>query len=285
MGTIGGALPTLRANEFELIRLLAYEHFGLDLRSGKEGLVAARLGRRLRELGLRSYREYYDHVVSDSTGAAMTAMVDCLTTNHTSFFREARHFDFLRDTIFPALKTRPQIHIWSAACSSGEEPYSIAMSWLEESHGEFGTRLRIKATDISTKVLERARRGEYSSDRIKEIPLPILQRYLVRDASGDTFAFKNAVRTMIEFQYLNLIGRLPEGYRCSVIFCRNIMIYFDKRTQQDLVQRLSAHLEDGGYLFIGHAESLNSIEHGLSYVSPAIYQKPGARHSGQNGRL
>ncbi|CAN5552024.1 protein-glutamate O-methyltransferase CheR [soil metagenome] len=285
MGTIVTALPTLRAHEFELIRVLAHEHFGLDLRSGKEGLVAARLGRRLRELGLRSYREYYDHVVSDRTGAAMTAMVDCLTTNHTSFFREARHFEFLRDTIFPALKMRPQIHIWSAACSSGEEPYSIAMSWLEESHGEFGSRLRIKATDISTKILERARRGEYSSDRIKEIHLPMVQRYLLRTASGDSFTFKNAVRVLIEFQYLNLVESLPAGYRCSVIFCRNIMIYFDKKTQQDLVQRLSAHLEDGGYLFIGHAESLSSIEHGLTYVSPAIYRKPGPRHSGQNGRL
>jgi chemotaxis protein methyltransferase CheR len=153
--------PTLNQREYEKISRLAYEHFGLDLRGGKQGLVAARLGKKLRELGLKSFQHYYDYVKADRSGAALAGMVDQLTTNHTSFFREPRHFDFLRKTIFPTLRTRSRIHIWSAACSSGEEPYSIAMSLLEESPREAAVKVRIKATDISTRVLEKAKRGVY----------------------------------------------------------------------------------------------------------------------------
>jgi chemotaxis protein methyltransferase CheR len=271
------AVPVLHPGEFEKLRRLAYERFGLDLRNGKQGLVAARLGKKLRELGLRSFQQYYDHVISDQTGEAMTMMIDSLTTNHTSFFREPRHFDFLRSTIYPVLKTRSQIDVWSAACSSGEEPYSIAMSLLEEAGVEAAGRIRIKATDISTRVLEKGRRGIYSSERFEGIPMSILKRYLLKgqNASADLFRFRSEVRAMIHFQHFNLMNPLPESYCCSVIFCRNIMIYFDKPTQQDLVQRLSTHLEDGGYLFIGHSESLNGIAHGLEYISPATYRKPG----------
>jgi len=273
--TAGHAIPVLRASEFELISKLAYRHFGLDLNPSKQGLVSARLNKQLRELGLRSFREYYDHVTSDLTGAAMTSMVDCLTTNHTSFFRELRHFDFLCKTIIPELKGRPHVHIWSAACSSGEEPYSIAMSLLEQPHAEADTRVKIMATDISTRVLEKARRGTYTTDRLNEIPPLMLQRYMqkTQGAGADSYTFKKNVRSMIEFRHLNLMDRLPDGCRYSVIFCRNIMIYFDKPTQQDLVRRLSAHLEDGGYLLIGHSESLNVISHELDYISPATYRK------------
>ena len=280
------SIPVLNDREFAKISQLAYEHSGLDLRAGKQGLVAARLGKMLRELGLKSFQHYYDYVQADRSGTALAIMVDHLTTNHTSFFREPRHFDFLRQTIFPALRTRSQINIWSAACSSGEEPYSIAMSLLEESPREAAAKVRIKASDISTRVLEKAKRGVYEADRFEGIPVPLLQRYLLKgqDECADTFRFKNEVRSMIEFEHRNLMDRLPEGYSCSVIFCRNIMIYFDKPTQQSLVQRLSQHLEDGGYLFIGHSESLNNISHGLDYVCPATYRKPGRARTGQIGR-
>jgi chemotaxis protein methyltransferase CheR len=279
-------IPVLRAGEFEKISKLAYEHFGLDLRNGKQGLVAARLGKKLRELGMKTFEEYYDHVTLDRTGAAMTTMVDLLTTNHTSFFREPRHFDFLRKTILPTLRDRSEINIWSSACSSGEEPYSIAMSLLEESQSGPLAKVRIKATDISTRVLEKGKHGVYASERFKGVPTPLLHRYLLKgqNASVDLYRFKPEVRSMIDFEHLNLMERLPEGYRCSVLFCRNIMIYFDKTTQQDLVRRLSMHIEDGGYLFIGHSESLNSISHGLDYVSPAIYRKPGGSRGIQMGR-
>jgi len=279
-------IPRLRPEEFEKISRLAYEHFGLDLGDNKQGLVAARLGKVLRELGHKSFQEYYDYVRADRTGEAMVSMVDHLTTNHTNFFREPRHFDFLRNTIFPSLRNRSQIHIWSAACSSGEEPYSIAMTLLEAAREETLAKVKIKATDISTRVLEKAKRGVYPLDRTRDIPDVLLQRYLLKgqNRSAGSFRFKPDIRSMIEFQHLNLMEKLPEGYRCSVIFCRNIMIYFDKQTQQDLVHRLSRHLEDGGYLFIGHSESLNSISHCFDYVSPATYRKPGASPTAPAGR-
>lgn len=280
------ATPVLNEREYEKISQLAYEHFGLDLRGGKQGLVSARLGKELRQLGLKSFQRYYDYVKADRSGAALASMVDHLTTNHTSFFREPRHFDLLRKTIFPTLHTRSRIDIWSAACSSGEEPYSIAMSLLEESPREAAARVRIKASDISTRMLEKAKRGVYPAERFEGIAVPLLQRYLLKgqDEAADTFRFKNNVRAMIDFEHLNLMEKLPSGYICPVIFCRNIMIYFDKPTQQSLVQRLSEHLEDGGYLLIGHSESLNNITHGLDYVCPATYRKPGRARAGQTGR-
>jgi chemotaxis protein methyltransferase CheR len=269
--------PTLNKAEFDKISQLAYEHFGVDLRVGKQNLVAARLGKMLRELGLTSFQLYYDYVKSDRTGAALAEMVDHLTTNHTSFFREPTHFEFLRKTIFPILRARSRIHIWSAACATGEEPYSIAMSLLEEAPREAAAKVKIKATDISQRVLVKAIAGIYSAERISAIPLPLRTRYLLKPSveSGNCHRFTDKVRSMIEFERLNLLAALPAGYLCPVIFCRNLMIYFDRPTQQRLVQRLSQHLEPGGYLFIGHSEGLSSITHDLEYISPATYKKPG----------
>lgn len=281
------SIPILHASEYEKISRLAYEHFGLDLRGTKQGLVAARLGRKLRELGLKSFQHYYDYVKADRSGVALANMVDQLTTNHTSFFREPKHFDFLRRAVFPALRIRSRIHIWSAACSSGEEPYSIAMSLLEEAPREAAVKVRIKASDISTRVLDKAKRGVYSTERVAEIPLALRQRYLLKaeDEGVGSYRFKDEVRSMIDFERLNLMDKLPEAYCCAAIFCRNLMIYFDKPTQQSLVQRLTEHLEDGGYLFIGHSESLNNISHGLDYVCPATYRKPGGARVGQMERV
>jgi chemotaxis protein methyltransferase CheR len=271
------AIPELTQRQFEKISKLAYDHFGLDLSHGKESLVSARLSKRLRELGIASFDEYFDRVTSDQSGEELTTLIDYLTTNHTSFFREPRHFELLRRTIYPALRHRPSINIWSAACSSGEEPYSIAMSLLEEAPQEAAAKVRIRATDISTRVLERGRRGIYRYDRIQTIPEAMRPAYLLRGqhAGAESYRFKPQVRDMIEFQHLNLMDPLPAGYTCSVIFCRNILIYFDKPTQQGVIERLSACLEEGGYLLIGHSESLNNISHHLTYLSPATYRKTG----------
>lgn len=273
--------PILRAGEFEQISKLAYEHFGVDLRNGKQALVEARIGKKLRELGLASFQEYFDYVKADTSGNALTSMVDVLTTNHTSFFREPRHFDFMIDTILPSLMHRPQLNIWSAACSSGEEPYSIALALLESTLSEAFTRVRIRASDISTRVLEKAVRGVYPTERCEGIPNHLRHLYMLkgRNTCADSFRFKPQVRGMIDFMHLNLMHELPRNYTCSIIFCRNIMIYFDRPTQQDLVKRLTEHLEPGGYLFIGHSESLNSITHTLDYVAPATYRKPASGRS------
>jgi chemotaxis protein methyltransferase CheR len=276
--------PILRPREFENIRQLAYRHFGLDLRNGKQGLVASRLAKTLRELGIRSFADYFEYVKSDISGDALAVMVDLLTTNHTGFFREPAHFDFLRKKIFAGLCNRSRIHLWSAACSTGEEPYSIAMSLLEGYPREAAAKVRIKATDISTKALEKARGGTYEKDRLAAIPPLLRQRYLAPAPESPTaLRFTENVRSMIDFQHLNLISTLPAGYRCAVIFCRNLMIYFDLPTQQSLIHRLSQHLEDGGYLFIGHAETLSNITHNLNYICPAIYQKSSLARSGENG--
>jgi chemotaxis protein methyltransferase CheR len=279
------ALPVLHQHEFLKISQMVYDYCGVDLRHGKESLIAARLGKKLREFQLSSFHEYVEYVTKDATGNAMAVMVDHLTTNHTSFFRESQHFDFLTKTIYPTLKSRSEIHVWSAACSSGEEPYSIAMSLLEDVGEAAATRVRIKATDISTRVLEKAKRGVYETERFRGISEVLLQRYLLkgRNASANKYRFKDEIRSMVDFSHLNLMDVLPENYRCSVIFCRNIMIYFDKPTQESLVRRLADRLEDGGYFFIGHSESLNGISHGFDYVSPATYQKPARAFTAMHG--
>jgi chemotaxis protein methyltransferase CheR len=268
----------LTATEFSQFRKLAYEKFGLDLRPGKEQLVSARLSKKMRELNLHSYQDYYQYVLGDKTGEALTAMIDALTTNHTSFFRESAHFDFLRQTILPNQRNRDRISIWSAACSTGEEPYSIAFSVLEELGWDALSRLQIVATDISTRVLQTAQKGAYPAERFRGIDPRQLRPYLLRgeDKWADWFLVKKEVRSAIAFRRLNLMEPFPHSTAFPVIFCRNVMIYFDRPTQEDLVNRLANCLEPGGYLLIGHAESLNGIEHPLEYVRPAIYKKSAA---------
>jgi len=276
----------LSAREFEQFRRLAYEKVGLDLRDGKETLVSARLGKKIRELHFRSFQEYYRHVVEDRTGEALTALIDALTTNHTSFFREPAHFEFLRNTIQPQVRGREQIAIWSAACSTGEEPYSIAFELLNEFGEPALSKIRILATDISTRVLATAQRGAYPADRFEGMSPLQLRRYLLRGEQryAGWYRVKPEVRAAVEFRRLNLMENFSHLGPFVVIFCRNVMIYFDKPTQEDLVQRLARCLEPGGYLFIGHAESLNGIEHPLQYLQPAVYRKMEANHtSAQRG--
>lgn len=274
--------PRLNAREFDQIRRLAYEHFGLELRDGKEQLVSARLAKLLRELKLKSFQQYYDYLLADRSGEAMTAMIDALTTNHTSFFREPDHFEFLRSTILPQLANRVQIDVWSAACSTGEEPYSIAFSLLQHFEQRREQRpIRILATDISTRVLATARRAAYPEERFNNLPLESLRPFLLRGVANwkGWYRIKPQVRDLIEFRRLNLMESFSHISSFPVIFCRNVMIYFDKATQESLVSRLADRLEPGGYLLIGHSESLNRINHGLRYIQPAIYQKPTAGSS------
>jgi chemotaxis protein methyltransferase CheR len=265
----------LKAREFAKIRQLAYDTFGLDLRAGKETLVSARLGKHIRQSGCRSFDEYYQHVVEDSTGEALIHLIDALTTNHTSFFREPAHFDFLRRTFLPEWKNRGSIDIWTAACSTGEEPYSIAMCILEELGPVAPGKVRILATDISTRVLAAAEKGIYPAERFEGLSAMQLRRYWLRGECGwaGRYRAKKEVRALIEFRRVNLLEQVCQIGRFPLIFCRNVMIYFDKPTQQRVVERLAGCLEPGGYLLTGHAESLTGIEHGLRYVQPAVYRK------------
>jgi chemotaxis protein methyltransferase CheR len=277
-----GAGLTLKTSEFRLISQLAHERFGLELKGGKEALVAARLGRFLRKGGFKSFDEYYRHVLADTTGDALIGLIDSLTTNHTSFLREKAHFEFLARAAVEEFREISTLEVWCAASSSGEEPYTIAMC-LTDTLGRAGaTRrdFRILATDISTRVLGIAKRGVYPVERFSDLPDAWRKTYLLRGA-GDCkglFKFKPELMSHISFERLNLIQPFPHRKHFHVIFCRNVMMYFDKATQEDIVQRLSACLEPGGYLFVGHSESLTGVEHELKYVRPATYRKEAAGH-------
>jgi chemotaxis protein methyltransferase CheR len=267
----------LKPHEFEAIRRLAYDKFGLDLRKGKEELVAARLGKRMRQGGFDSFEEYYQHVVGDRSGEALIGMIDALATNHTSFLREAAHFEFLRQDVLPGLRERPRIELWSAACSTGEEPYTLAFTLCDQWGAEAFRKVRILATDISTKALAAAKSAVYPAERFSTVPPAWLRQFLLRGEGRwkGCYRVKPEVRSQVEFARLNLVEPFSQRNLFPVIFCRNVMIYFDKATQEALVNRLAASLEPGGYLFIGHAESLSGVRHELTYIRPAIYRKPG----------
>ena len=269
-------IPELKPRDFELIRDLAYQKFGLDLRHGKERLVSSRLGKHIRAGGFASFDAYCRHVSSDSSGEALIAMIDSLTTNHTSFLREQQHFQFLTEIVLPAYLDRPKIDIWCAASSTGEEPYSIVLSLYNELGARRTPDVRIQATDISTRVLAAARKGIYSAERVAALPPDWLRRFFLRGEgkSQGLYRVKPDLAAKIEFRRVNLMDPFPDSVAFQVIFCRNVMIYFDQRTQEDVVNRLAACLEPGGYLFVGHAESLTAVRHDLQYVKPAVYQKP-----------
>jgi chemotaxis protein methyltransferase CheR len=264
----------LRPVEFEMIRDLAMRSFGLDLRAGKERLVEVRLGKHLRSGGYRSFRQYYDHVRADSSGELLTGMIDALTTNHTAFLREPAHFEFLRELLSREFRSRRRVDIWTAASATGEEPYSLLFSALCAFETIVPPDIRILASDISTRALSVARRGCYSRERLAGLPAPWIGRFFAHADAG-TLQVKADYRSRITFQRINLIESLPVNTTFPIIFCRNVMIYFNKATQEDLVNRLATKMEPGGYLFVGHSESLSGIHHPLRYVRPAVYQKAG----------
>jgi chemotaxis protein methyltransferase CheR len=265
---------SLSARDFERFSALAKQKFGLDLRKGKEDLVSARLRKKMRELSLVSFSDYFKLVEADRSGETLIGLIDALATNHTSFFREPAHFDFLRSRALPELQGRGRFNVWSAACSSGEEPYSIALALLDALGAQAGRQARILATDISTKVLKLAAAGVYPAERIAALDPKLQRSYFLRGErqSEGLFKLRPEVREMVEFRRLNLVEPLPSLGLFSLIFCRNVMIYFDAATQETLVNRLAACLEPGGYLFVGHAESLTGIRHPLEYVQPAVYR-------------
>ena len=260
------------------VRRLVYEKAGIDLRDGKEELVSARLAKKLIETKCKSYEQYLDRVAADHTGESLTALIDALTTNFTSFMREPAHFDFLRGTIFPWLSARGRVEIWCAAAATGEEPYSLICSMLDHFGGFGGARCRLIATDISTRALAAARKGVYPADRLKSVPKEWLSKYFLR-GTGD-FAGLNQIRPevarLIDYRSLNLITSFQHNQLFPLISCRNVMIYFDRPTQERVVNRMCQFLEPGGYLFVGHSESLNGLRHPLRFMQPAIYQMPPA---------
>jgi len=270
MGALGFEL---HAAESTRIRALIHSLCGIELSPEKDGLIKSRLSKRLRALGLTSFDAYVDQVERDATRAELSEFVDALTTNKTDFFREPRHFDFLRATVLPALARRGgAARFWSAACSSGEEPLTLAMVLRESWPDLDRMNVRILGTDISSKVLARARAGVYERDQLRDVPPALLTKYFAAAASGAMLASPSLTK-LISYARLNLLGDWTMRGPFDVILCRNVMIYFDKATQERLINRCYELLAPGGYLLTGHSESLNGLTHRYRYVQPATYVK------------
>ncbi|NLW84252.1 MAG: protein-glutamate O-methyltransferase [Phycisphaerae bacterium] len=272
---------TLTDAEFEQISDRVYDHCGINLHDGKKELVRARLAKIIRQGRFDSFSQYMEHVAADASGQAFSDLIDSLSTNLTSFFRESIHFDYLARSYLPELVAHKQrsgqlrLRAWSAGCSSGEEPYTIAITLLESLPDRARWDIKLLATDISTRILKRAREGIYERERIEPVPPALKNRYLtMRTQNGQKqFEVASTLRNIITFKYLNLMQEWPFRGPFDFIFCRNVMIYFDKPTQQRLIDRFWKVLAPGGVLFTGHSESLTGIRHQFQYVQPTIYRK------------
>ncbi len=275
------AMAAIETTDYEFIRQLVYQHSRINLGPDKVELVCSRLRKRLRSLNLDGFRPYIEFLRSPAGEEEMTDLLDVITTNVTDFFREATQFDFMRDVALPAWakvkgrKAGDVFRVWSAACSSGEEPYTLAITLAEffREHPQY--RWEISASDLSTKMLDRAHQGIYRLERIR-LPQPEwLRRYFQR-GTGPQEGFarvKTELRQNINFLHLNLMQNpYPFHERFQLIFCRNVMIYFDRKTQEQLVPRLRSQMDPTGYLFVGHSESLIGIDPALKVVRPSIYR-------------
>lgn len=263
---------------FGRIRILMHTLSGVHLADSKKELVRARIGKRLRALGCTGFRQYLEIVSSPGGRRELAYMVDLLTTNQTFFFREPAHFQFLKKEVFPHLRALPRpFRIWSAGCASGEEPYSIAILLLEEIPGVIRRDVKILATDLSRRALAKAGEGVYDEGQLRCVPLPLRSRYFTLLPSGaerrSRYRVTAEVRALVRIAWMNLMDPWPMRGPFDVIFCRNVMIYFDRATRERLVQRFSAHLSPGGYLMVGHSESLSGLRHDLHYIQAAVYRK------------
>ncbi len=271
----------LKEADFRRISDIIYNHCGINLHNGKRALVRARLAKRMRDVRINQVDTYLDFALHDE--AEFFKLVDSISTNLTSFFRENSHFDYLSREYLPSLIERKKkagshkIRFWSAGCSSGEEPYTLAIVLREFFQDLTGWDILILATDVSTRMLEQAAAGEFDDARIQ--PLTQQQRHRFFSTSSLTGRKVHQVRPdlkkMIRFRYLNLMEPWPFKGPFDGIFCRNVMIYFDKSTQEKLVNRFYHCLDKMGVLFIGHSESLTGINHPYKYIQPATYMKNG----------
>ena len=259
--------------EFHQFQKLIHRVAGINLSPAKKALVCGRLARRLKQRALNSYAEYYRLLVDGKEPAEMQIAIDLLTTNETQFFREPKHFDVLRQQVTAGAKPGCMYRVWSAACSTGEEPYSIAMV-LADCLGD--GPWEVVASDISARVLEKARMGHYSLGRAKNISRNYLTKYCLRGIGQQkgTFLIDKVLRSRVQFMQINLNAPLPRIGEFNVIFLRNVMIYFAMETKQLVVNRMLPLLKPKGHFIVGHSESLNGVSDGLSLVTPSIYKKP-----------
>ena len=266
--------------DFAFIRALAKSHTGIELGDQKKEMIYSRIVRRIRSLRLNSFAAYC-HYLENNLDIELTDFINAITTNLTAFFREAHHFDFLKQTVLPELKQIHQsdkrLRIWSAGCSTGEEPYSLAITLHEALHGSNGWNARILATDLDSNVVAHGRAGIYSAERFRGLDPKIVGKYFSRPCddnfSDGSLMVNDGLKQYITFNRLNLLGPWPMKGKFDVIFCRNVVIYFSKDTQRVLFDRYADILNPNGYLFIGHSESLHGVSKRFESLGRTIYRK------------
>ncbi len=262
--------------DFDVLRKLSNEHSGIIVSDDKYDMFYSRLSKRVRTLGLSNFREY-GALLQTNPDSEFTGFINAITTNLTAFFRENHHFEFLKETLLPEILRRNadsrQVRVWSAGCSTGEEPYSIAMTLLENLPQ--GWNAKILATDLDTQVLATASQGVYNEDRVSGISEERLNRWFMKGkgANQSKVRVKPELQKIISFNQLNLMGEWPMAGPFDLIFCRNVIIYFDRETKTELVNRYADILVDGSCLFIGHSESLNQLTDRVKLVGKTIYRK------------
>lgn len=272
----------LSETEFDNLSRLVYERFGIHLPPEKRTMVTVRLQKVLRRMGMTSFHQYYEHLIRSASNESLIEFANHITTNHTFFFREKEHFDYLVKRVLPEitepLKRRQDydFRLWCAGCSSGEEAYMLAMLQMEFFGLEYQRwKAGVLATDISEKALAVAESGEYTEERIALLPEEYKRKYF-QPLPEKHWRVKPFLQQEVVFRKFNLMNVVfPFRKQFHVIFCRNVMIYFDKPTRNALVQRFYDTLQPGGYLFIGHSESIDRTSSDFRYVMPALYQKPG----------
>lgn len=267
--------------EFAMLTEYIHSEYGIELKKEKQLLLMGRLHKLLVELGFDSFTDYYDYLISDKTGEASSVLIDKVSTNHTFFMREPEHFDYFKNTVLPYLKKKKgeqknhDIRLWCAASSTGEEPYTLAMIMADF----FGSEAhlwdkKLLATDISNKVLDVAKKGIYEKDRLQVLPPNWKLRYFQNHDSNQMMVVDEIKKEVIFRRFNLMTPTFVFKKKFDVVFCRNVMIYFDQATKDRLVEKIYNYTEPGGYLFIGHAESLNLKKTNYKFIMPAVYQKP-----------
>jgi chemotaxis protein methyltransferase CheR len=277
MGMAGVAMSAsqipLSDTEFRLLQRLFYEQVGIQLPPVKRPLICGRLAKRLAALQLHSYQQYYKHLISAQGAAELEIAIDLITTHETYFFREPQHFQYLQNSILPQVAAHPQFRVWSAASSTGEEAYTLAMVLAEHRSPKHWA---VVGTDVSLAVLESARRGLFSLGRGDKIPPHYLKRYCLKghEQYDGYFMVERPLRERVEFQPSNLTKACPELGLFDLVMLRNVLIYFDQDTKKLVLKNVLERLKPGGWLLVGHSESLQDLALSLEPVAPSIYRKP-----------
>lgn len=269
-------MSSIDRKTFERFRDLIYEKSGIALGAKKEALLTARISKRMRALQIEDYKSYLDYVLNDSTGNEIVQLLDAISTNVTSFFREPDHFDFMTEILQKWVNEgQRKFRFWSAASSTGEEPYTIVMTFSEVIDPSL-CDVRLLATDISTRVLEKAIRGEYDEEKVQTVPTVLLHKYFdrIHSTNGTVYRVRQELKRLVAFRRLNLsVTPFPMRGPFDVVFCRNVMIYFDNEVRRKLLNEIYRLLKPGGYLMVGHAESLTGMMSEFKTVRPSIYVK------------